>query len=154
MDKEKFQRQLDSLLDTEQVEHLHQLEEMALLAGKVLKERDMERYQEAEIILESLEEASSELHGFLHGLSAAIAARNSEKQEPFKDEFLIRQFADLPESVQTSIANDFWQVDPELATVLKKFMSLSIKERNAFSIWLKQLDLSAEKSISKQPMES
>ena len=54
MDKEKFQRQLDSLLDTEQVEHLHQLEEMALLAGKALKERDMERYQEAEIILESL----------------------------------------------------------------------------------------------------
>ena len=42
MDKEKFQRQLDSLLDTEQVEHLHQLEEMALLAGKALKERDME----------------------------------------------------------------------------------------------------------------
>ena len=51
MDKEKFQRQLDSLLDTEQIEHLHQLEEMALLAGKALKERDMERYQEAEIIL-------------------------------------------------------------------------------------------------------
>ena len=113
---------------------------MALLAGKALKERDMERYQEAETILESLEEASSELHGFLHGLSAAIAARNSEKQEPFKDEFLIRQFADLPESVQTSIANDFWQVDPELATVLNKFMSLSIKERNAFSIWLKHLE--------------
>ena len=67
MDKEKFQRQLDSLLDTEQIEHLHQLEEMALLAGTALKERDMERYQEAEIILESLEEASSELHGFLHG---------------------------------------------------------------------------------------
>ena len=128
MDKEKFQRQLDSLLDTEQVEHLHQLEEMALLAGKALKERDMERYQEAEIILESLEEASSELHGFLHGLSAAIAAKNSDKQEPFKDEFLIRQFADLPESVQSSIANDFWQVDPELATILNKFMALSIKE--------------------------
>ena len=67
MDKEKFQRQLDSLLDTEQIEHLHQLEEMALLAGKALKERNMERYQQAEIILESLEEASSELHGFLHG---------------------------------------------------------------------------------------
>jgi hypothetical protein len=140
MDKEKFQRQLDSLLNTDQIEHLHQLEEMALLAGEALKERDMERYQEAEIILESLEEASSELHGFLHGLSAAIAAKNSEKPEPFKDEFLIRQFADLPESVQTSIANDFWQVDPELATILSKFMELSVKERNAFSIWLKHLE--------------
>ena len=112
---------------------------MALLAGKALKERNMERYQQAEIILESLEEASSELHGFLQGLSAAIAARNSEKQEPFKDEFLIRQFADLPESVQTSIANDFWQVDPDLAAVLNKFMSLRIKKRNAFPIWLKHL---------------
>ena len=140
MDKKIFQRQLDSLLNTDQTEHLHQLEEMALLAGKALKERDMERYQEAEIILESLEEASSELHGFLHGLSAAIAAKNSDKQEPFKDEFLIRQFADLPESVQSSIANDFWQVDPELATILNKFMALSIKERNAFSIWLKHLE--------------
>ena len=130
MNKEKFQRQLDSLLDTEQIKHVHQLEEMALLAGSALKERDMERYQDAEIILESLEESSSELHGFLHGLSAEIRAKISQKPEPFKDEFLIRQFADLPESVQTSIANDFWQVDPELATILNKFMSLSIKERN------------------------
>ena len=113
---------------------------MALLAGKALKERNMERYQQAEIILESLEEASSELHGFLHGLSAVIAAKSSERQEPFKDKFLIRQFADLLESVQTSIANDFWQVDPELAAVLNKFMSLSIKKRNAFPIWLKHLE--------------
>ena len=126
MNKEKFQRQLDSLLDTEQIKHVHQLEEMALLAGSALKERDMERYQDAEIILESLEESSSELHGFLHGLSAEIRAKISQKPEPFKDEFLIRQFADLPESVQTSIANDFWQVDPELATILNKIMSLSI----------------------------
>lgn len=140
MNKEKFQRQLDSLLDTEQIKHVHQLEEMALLAGSALKERDMERYQDAEIILESLEESSSELHGFLHGLSAEIRAKISQKPEPFKDEFLIRQFADLPESVQTSIANDFWQVDPELATILNKFMSLSIKERNAFAIWLNHLE--------------
>ena len=140
MNKEKFQRQLDSLLDTEQIKHVHQLEEMALLAGSALKERDMERYQDAEIILESLEESSSELHGFLHGLSAEIKAKISQKPEPFKDEFLIRQFADLPKSVQTSIANDFWQVDPELATILNKFMSLSIKERNAFSIWLNHLE--------------
>ena len=140
MNKEKFQRQLDSLLDTEQIQHVHQLEEMALLAGSALKERDMERYQDAEIILESLEESSSELHGFLHGLSAEIRAKISQKPEPFKDEFLIRQFADLPESVQTSIANDFWQVDPELATILNKFMSLSIKERNAFAIWLNHLE--------------
>ena len=140
MNKEKFQRQLDSLLDTEQIKHVHQLEEMALLAGSALKERDMERYQDAEIILESLEESSSELHGFLQGLSAEIRAKISQKPEPFKDEFLIRQFADLPESVQTSIANDFWQVDPELATILNKFMSLSIKERNAFAIWLNHLE--------------
>ena len=140
MNKEKFQRQLDSLLDIEQIKHVHQLEEMALLAGSALKERDMERYQDAEIILESLEESSSELHGFLHGLSAEIRAKISQKTEPFKDEFLIRQFADLPESVQTSIANDFWQVDPELATILNKFMSLSIKERNAFAIWLNHLE--------------
>ena len=140
MNKEKFQRQLDSLLDTEQIKHVHQLEEMALLAGSALKERDMERYQDAEIILESLEESSSELHGFLHGLSAEIRAKISQKPEPFKDEFLIRQFAELPESVQTSIANDFWQVDPELATILNKFMSLSIKERNAFAIWLNHLE--------------
>ncbi len=140
MNKEKFQSQLDSLLDTEQIKHVHQLEEMALLAGSALKERDMERYQDAEIILESLEESSSELHGFLHGLSAEIRAKISQKPEPFKDEFLIRQFADLPESVQTSIANDFWQVDPELATILNKFMSLSIKERNAFAIWLNHLE--------------
>ncbi len=140
MNKEKFQCQLDSLLDTEQIKHVHQLEEMALLAGSALKERDMERYQDAEIILESLEESSSELHGFLHGLSAEIRAKISQKPEPFKDEFLIRQFADLPESVQTSIATDFWQVDPELATILNKFMSLSIKERNAFAIWLNHLE--------------
>ena len=49
---------------------------MALLAGKVLKERDMERHQEAEIILQLLEEANSELHVFLHGLSALIAAKS------------------------------------------------------------------------------
>ena len=141
MDKERFQQQLDSLLSPEQIEHVHQLEEMALLAGDSQKERDMERYQDAEIILETLDEASSELHGFLHGISAAIKAESINKHEPFRDEFLIRQYAELSESVQISIASDFWQVDPEVAVILNKFLSLSIKERNAFSIWLNHLEL-------------
>ena len=140
MDKEKFQRQLDSLLNTDQIEHLHQLEDKALLADEALKERDIERYQEAEIILESSEEASSEPHEFLHGLSAAIAAKKCKKTEPFKDRFLIRQFADLPKSIQTPIAKNFWQVDSDLETILYKFMSLSIKERNGYSISLNHLE--------------
>ena len=79
----------------------------------------MDRYQDPKIILESLEESSPELHGFPHDLSAEIrATRRSQKPEPFKDEFLTRQLSGLSKLIQTSIANDFWQVDRELATIL------------------------------------
>ena len=81
------------------------------LAGDASTERKLDRYLDAEIIIEDLDESSNELHGFLRGIEAAIPARNNQVKEPFRDEFLIRQFIKLATTVQRSLAEGFWEVD-------------------------------------------
>ncbi len=46
--KENFQHQLNSLFDINQIKHLHQLEDLARLAGRALKEGDTKEHQDAE----------------------------------------------------------------------------------------------------------
>ena len=46
--KENFQHQLNSLFEINQIKHLHQLEELARLAGRALKERHTKGHQDAD----------------------------------------------------------------------------------------------------------
>jgi hypothetical protein len=46
--KENYQHQLNFLFDTNQIKHLHQLEDLARLADGALKERDTKEHQDAE----------------------------------------------------------------------------------------------------------
>ena len=46
--KEKFQHQLNSLFDINQIKHLDQLEDLARLAGRALTERDTKEHQDTE----------------------------------------------------------------------------------------------------------
>lgn len=46
--KENFQHQLNPLFEINQIKHLDQLEELARLAGRALKERDTKGHQDAE----------------------------------------------------------------------------------------------------------
>ncbi|KZR85847.1 hypothetical protein MITS9509_01832 [Synechococcus sp. MIT S9509] len=133
---EVFEAQLLDLLPEEQRQHVLQVEELMELAGSASTERELERYLDAEVIIESLEESSSELHGFLRGIEAAIHARKDQLDEPFRDEFLIRQFMKLPLTVQHSVADSFWQVDASIAQILSRVMSLTEQEKSALTIWL------------------
>jgi hypothetical protein len=46
--KENYQHQLNFLFDTNQIKHLHQLEDLARLADGALKERDTKEHQDTE----------------------------------------------------------------------------------------------------------
>ena len=46
--QENFQHQLNSLFDINQIKHLHQLEGLARLAGRALKDRDTKEHQDEE----------------------------------------------------------------------------------------------------------
>lgn len=46
--KENFQHPLNFLFDINQIKHLHQLEDLARLTGRALKERDTKGHQDAE----------------------------------------------------------------------------------------------------------
>ncbi len=48
MNKENVQHQLNSLFDINQIKHLHQLEDLARLAGRALKDRDTKEHQDEE----------------------------------------------------------------------------------------------------------
>ena len=132
----EFDMRLSGLLSEQQRQHVVQIEELMKLAGDASTERELERYLDAEIIIEGLDESSSELHGFLRGIEAAIHARKDQLDEPFRDEFLIRQFMKLPLTVQHSVADSFWQVDASIAEILSRVMSLTEQEKSALMIWL------------------
>ncbi|WP_114992912.1 hypothetical protein [Synechococcus sp. UW179A] len=135
-DLEEFERHLMSLLTAEQRQEVNQIEELMQLAGAASTEREIERYLDAEILIEDLDQTSSELYGFLRGIEASIHAREDKLREPFSDEFLIRQFTTLPAPVQTEVAENFWEVDPEIAQILNRFSALNQQEKSALIAWL------------------
>jgi hypothetical protein len=139
-----FEKRLSELLSDQQRQHVVQLEELMELAGDASTERELERYLDAEIIIEDLGESSSELHGFLRGIEAAIHARNKQLKEPFRDEFLIRQFIKLPTTVQRSVAEGFWEVDPAIAQILNRILDLAEQEKSALVLWLEHVEKLAD----------
>ena len=132
----EFENRLMNLLSEEQRQEVKQIEDLMLLAGAASTERELERYSDAEIVIESLEQTSSELYGFLRGIEAAIHAREDKISEPFSDEFLIRQFTALPASVQSEVAETFWEVDAGIAQILNRFAALNKQEKAALIAWL------------------
>ena len=46
--QENFQHQLNSLFDINRIKHLYQLEDLAQLAGRALKEHETKEHQDAE----------------------------------------------------------------------------------------------------------
>ena len=109
------------------------------LAGDASTERKLDRYLDAEIIIEDLDESSSELHGFTRDRSA-IHSRNKQLKEPFCDEFLIRQFIKLPTTVQRSVAEGFWEVDPAVAQILNRILDLAEQEKGPWFSGLNTLN--------------
>ena len=100
----------------------------------------MERYLDAEIIIEDLDESRNELHGFLRGIEAAIPARNNQVKEPFRDESLFRQFIKLVTTVQRSVAEGFWEVDPAVAQILNRILDLAEQEKGPWFSGLNTLN--------------
>ena len=141
---ELFAARLLGLLPEEQRQHVLQVEELMELAGSASAERELERYLDAEILIEDLGESSSELHGFLRGIEAAIHARKDQLKEPFRDEFLIRQFIKLPLAVQRSVADGFWEVDASIAQILNRMMGLAEPEKSALIVWLDKAEQLSE----------
>ena len=121
------------------------------LAGDASTERKLEHCLDAEIIIEDLDESSSELHGFLRGIEAAIPARNNQVKEPFRDEFLIRQFIKLVTTVQRSVAEGFWEVDPAVAQILNRILDLAEQEKSALVLWLEPLEKLADSLPAASP---
>ena len=52
---EEFENRLMNLLSEEQRQEVKQIEDLMLLAGAASAERELERYSDAEIVIESLE---------------------------------------------------------------------------------------------------
>ena len=131
---EGFEARLLDLLPVEQRQHVLQVEELMALAGGASTERELERYLDAEVIMEALDESNSELHGVLRGIEAAIHARKDQLNEPFRDDFLIRQSMKPPLTVQHSLADSFWQVDACIAERLSRVVSLAEQDKSALMI--------------------
>ncbi|WP_156487687.1 hypothetical protein [Synechococcus sp. MIT S9509] len=133
---EGFEARLLELLPDEQCQHVLQVEELMELAGSASTERELERYLDSEVIMEALDESNSELHGFLRGIEASMHARKDQLDEPFRDDFLIRQSMKPPLTVQHSLADSFWQVDASIAEILSGVVSLAEQVKSALMIWL------------------
>ena len=136
LDIEEFERRLMNLLSAEQRQEVDQIEELMQLAGAASTEREIERYLDAEILIESLEQTNSELYGFIRGIEASIHAKEDKLSEPFSDEFLIRQFTTLPAPIQIEVAENFWEVDAGIAQILNRFAALNQQEKAALIAWL------------------
>jgi hypothetical protein len=135
-----FREDLLRILDEDHFRQVERFEEMLELAGAAQQERELERYAAMEVDLESMEEGGSELHGFLHAAIALMRAGGSTIHEPFRDEFLLRRFINLPAGVQQKLAEEFWEEDADIAAILNKFLALNQAEREALLLWLDQAE--------------
>jgi len=86
--------------------------------------------------LESREEAASEFHGFLRGAVRLMRAELNSDGEPFRDEFLIREFTKLPVPIQRQVAEGSWEEDAGIASPLSGYMTLNQAEQAALILWL------------------
>jgi hypothetical protein len=135
-DATAFNACLRRILPEDQLHHVLQVEKILSLAGVAERTREMERYQAIETDLEEIEQGGGELHGFLRSACMLMKAHIGDDSEPFRDEFIIRQFTKLPSSIQHQLVTEFWSEDPEVAAMLAQILELNQTEVAALILWL------------------
>lgn len=131
-----FNAEIKRILPPERFAALTQLEEMLELSRDATLQKDSDHYRNLLLDLEERAEGRHELHGFLRASVALMEAQAASMREPFRDEFLIREFAGLDPAVQAKILEDLWAEYPELAALLDRFSALGSPEKAAFVLWL------------------
>lgn len=142
-DSAAFNAYLKMILPEDQLRHVVQVEKILSLAGAAERSREIERYQAMETDLEELEQSGGELHGFLKGACMLMEAHAGGDAEPFRDEFIIRQFTSMPQQVQRQLVQEFWSEDPEVAALLEQILELSQTEVAALILWLDRAERSS-----------
>lgn len=135
-DTASFNACMRKILSEDQLQHLVQVEKILSLAGAAERTREIEHYQAIETDLEEIEQGGGELHGFLRSACMLMEAHGAGDSEPFRDEFIIRQFTRLPSPVQRQLVTEFWSEDPEIAAMLAQMLELNQTEVAALILWL------------------
>lgn len=135
-DAESFNECLKKTLPEDQLQHVLQVEKILALAGVAQRKREIEHYQVIESDLEDIDQGAGELHGFLTSACMLMEAQEGRDSEPFRDEFIIRQFTRLPSNVQRQLVTEFWSEDPEIAAMLAQMLELNQTEIAALILWL------------------